>query len=91
MHTPTNFDQTVRIGPLARYNGAESLVGIPSRNQCWVLDSFLGFGKVLDKFWTSFGHIKAVQNLSKTCPKLRVLDKLPNTDVMILWQNSIMG
>jgi hypothetical protein len=32
MHTPTNFDQTVRIGPLARYDGAESLVGIPSRN-----------------------------------------------------------
>jgi hypothetical protein len=30
----------------------------------------------LDKFWTSFGHIKAVQNLSKTCPKPRIFPTL---------------
>ncbi|RIB04497.1 hypothetical protein C2G38_2222245 [Gigaspora rosea] len=34
MYTSTNFDQTVHTGtgPLARYNGAETIVGIPSRN-----------------------------------------------------------
>jgi hypothetical protein len=51
-------------------------------NQCWVLDRYLEFDKVLVKFWSSFGHIKAVQNLSKTCPKLRILDKLPTLPIM---------
>jgi len=34
MYTSTISDQTDRIGisPLARYDGADSLVGIPSRN-----------------------------------------------------------
>ena len=32
MHTPTNFDQTNRSGTLARYDGADALVGIPLRN-----------------------------------------------------------
>src|SRR3954451_23269609 len=31
MYTPTIFDQTNRSGPLARYDGADSVVGIPSR------------------------------------------------------------
>ncbi|RIB09495.1 hypothetical protein C2G38_2208747 [Gigaspora rosea] len=34
MHTPTTSDQTVRTGtgPLARYDSAETMAGIPSRN-----------------------------------------------------------
>jgi hypothetical protein len=34
MHTPTNFDQTVRIGPLARYDGAESNEYLSDSSSC---------------------------------------------------------